>query len=81
MIEAHQNYIDQANYFIDKLKSSYKEISKHQFSEQIRQFVDDAIKQIGLIDRRVINGETIPASDKMALTMSSTIRLINDLNS
>jgi hypothetical protein len=65
---AHQEYIDLAqtliNRVVDTLKALPADADKKQI-EEIQYYLDHAQKQVGLIGRRVINGEVIPHEEKV----------------
>lgn len=65
LIEAHQGYIDMAKSFMTKIKLTLGEISEHSLTDQIESFLKHAYRQIDQIERRAINGEVIPASEKV----------------
>jgi hypothetical protein len=65
LIEAHQSYIDMTKSFITKIELTLGEISEHSLANKIESFLKHAYRQIDQIERRVINGEVIPPSEKV----------------
>jgi len=65
LIEAHRSYVDMAKSFITKIELTLGEISEHRFTDEIESFLKHAYRQIDQIERRAINGEVIPPSEKV----------------
>ena len=65
LIEAHRSYVDMAKSFITKIELTLGEISEHRFTDEIESFLKHAYRQINQIERRAINGEVIPPSEKV----------------
>ncbi len=65
LIQAHQEYIDMVNIFIQKLEDKFETISNHSLANKIREYLNHAYRQINQIVRRAINGEAIPPSEKV----------------
>jgi len=65
LIAAHQEYIDAAKMFVKKLECTLEALKDNILSIQIRNYLNHAYRQIDQIERRAINGETIPASEKV----------------
>ncbi len=67
---AHQEYIDTANTFLDKVRSSIQDAGSGSLSSivlvfAIEKFIAHAERQIDQIHRRVILGEKIPHAEKV----------------
>lgn len=65
LIEAHGEYIGIAKSFITKIELTLEEISGHSLADKIKNFLNHAYRQIDQIERRAINGEVIPPSEKV----------------
>jgi transposase, IS5 family len=71
--EAHQEYIDVAQKYLDKARHTLNVLEKQGLSdikdilliENIRVFINHGIRQINQIERRVICGEIIPHNEKV----------------
>ncbi len=70
IIEAHKVYIETANDFLAKIRSTINEVKSCDFELQaiiakIRMYLDHADRQINQIYRRVVKGENIPHDEKV----------------
>jgi len=70
IIDAHKIYIDSAEGFIRKASLTIKMANSHDVvvmagTEALETYINYAFQQIGLIQRRVIQGEKIPHQDKI----------------
>lgn len=70
IIDAHQAYIKLVQSFYIKIKATIKtlqelKIIKDKNLSEIKRYMGHVIKQIDLIQRRVINGEVIPHNEKV----------------
>jgi IS5 family transposase len=65
LIEAYESYVDIAKLFIIKIELTLGEISEHSLADKIEIFLSHAYRQINQIERRAINGEVIPPSEKV----------------
>jgi hypothetical protein len=65
LIQAHQEYIDMVNIFIQNLEDKFEMISNHSLANKIRKYLNHAYRQVDQIVRRAINGEVIPSSEKV----------------
>ncbi len=68
--EAHQDYIDMAQTYLDRVTDSYALLKDtYQLSEtfllELKTFSQHAVRQIDQIKRRVIDGKTIPHDEKV----------------
>jgi len=71
--EAHQNYVELAQKYLDKAQTTVQDISKTvalsipdlALIDSIAGFVAHAVRQIDQIKRRVLQGETIPHHEKV----------------
>lgn len=70
IVEAHQEYLQVARAFLQRAEKSWQELQqKHPESKnkllKIEEFINHAHRQINQIERRVIQGETIPHPEKV----------------
>jgi hypothetical protein len=65
LIQAHQEYIDMVNIFIQNIEDKFEIISNHSLGNKIREYLNHAYRQVNQIIRRAINGEVIPSSEKV----------------
>ncbi len=73
VVEAHQEYIDVAQKYLDKARYTLNTLEKQGLSDikdilltdSIRTFIDHGDRQINQIERRVICGEIIPHNEKV----------------
>jgi len=63
--QAYKDLISLCELYLVSLKESLKDIVDVKFSEKIRNFISHAERQIDQIQRRVIDNETIAASEKV----------------
>lgn len=70
IINAHREYINLAQSYVDKAKETLSSIQPADIimvlvMESVSTFIKHAERQINQIDRRVVNGETIPHHEKV----------------
>ena len=70
IIEAHQKYLDVAEYFLEKARASLSEVNGGGVMAialvmEIERYLSHADRQIDQISRRVIEGEKIPHNEKV----------------
>jgi IS5 family transposase len=73
IVNAHQEYIDVSQKYLDKVFHTLNTVEKQGLFdvkdilliENIKVFIDHAVRQISQIERRVIFGEIIPHDEKV----------------
>jgi len=70
IVEAHQEYLRVARALLQQAEKTWQELRQHQPESKgkllkIEEFINHARRQINQIERRVIQGETIPHQEKV----------------
>ena len=70
VIEAHRNYLNQAQFYLNKIQATLSKLVAMTATErllriEIEGYLRHAQRQISQIERRVIQGETIPHEEKV----------------